>query len=524
MKKQIKTISAVPSKRLYLSIISDYGLNQAICELVDNALDAWVIAGRTRPVSIEITLDEKQQTILIVDNAGGVKPDEIKNVVAPGHTGTKTTDELIGIFGVGTKRAVVALAEDIKITTRYQKGGTCRVEISDEWLQEETWDLPVYEVDAIAEGSTRIDLSRLRIQITPDAISDLREHAGATYATFLAEKLVTISINTKPVTPILFENWAYPPEYAPRRYKGVIPTQDGKKVAVEVVAGLINESSPAAGEYGVYFYCNGRLIARGMKNHDVGFTAGLIGLPHPRVSLVRAIVRFNGDAQLMPWNSSKSWINTHHQVFLALQAWIINVLKDYAYISRTWVGEWPERVFKHSKGTIVEISVPSFPEAKKSYLPPLPRAILHFADVVEQLNHKISAKKPWVRGLYEGVIAADLIFKKKWEQKNRIALVLLDSTLEIAFKEYLVNDSGVVYSDSRLLDLFRNRSAVHSEIKKYVKLSPDIWKRIEYYYRLRCKLIHERASVGITDPQLEEYQRLTEVVLKKIHKLNFRSK
>ena len=38
MKKEVDTIDAVPSKRLFLSIIADYDLNRSICELIDNAL------------------------------------------------------------------------------------------------------------------------------------------------------------------------------------------------------------------------------------------------------------------------------------------------------------------------------------------------------------------------------------------------------------------------------------------------------------------------------------------------------
>jgi hypothetical protein len=56
-----------------------------------------------------------------------------------------------------------------------------------------------------------------------------------------------------------------------------------------------------------------------------------------------------------------------------------------------------------------------------------------------------------MKGLYEGVIADDLILKQKTlEQRNRIELIVLDSTLEITFKEYLVNESGVNYSDIQL--------------------------------------------------------------------------
>lgn len=524
MKKHIDTIDAVPSKRLYLSIISDYGLNQAVSELIDNALDAWVITGRSRPLNIAVTLDTDQQTILIVDDAGGIKKADIKNVIAPGHTGTKPDDETIGIFGVGTKRAVVALAQDIKIASRHKTEKTYQVEITDDWLAEETWELPVYEVDNISSATTKIELSRLRFKITADSVKELREHDGAAYALFLSEKNLSIRINSDGIMPVLFENWAFPPGYEPRKYTGTIQTQRGGKVQVEVVSGLSNESSPSTGEYGAYFYCNNRLVARALKNHDVGFTTGLIGLPHPRVSLARAIVKLRGNAQLMPWNSSKSSINTHNEVFVSLQSWLISVLKDYASISRTWVGDWPEKVFKHARGSIVDVEVKSFPEARDSYLPPLPRAIVHFGDIVQQLNHKVAAKKPWVRGLYESVIAADIIFRKKLEQKNRIALIVLDSALEIAFKEYLVNDSGIAYSDKRLFDLFKNRSDVHAEIKKYVKFFEETWGKIEYYYKLRCKLVHERASVGVTDEQVEKYKCLVEQVLKKLYKLNFTSK
>ena len=96
----------------------------------------------------------------------------------------------------------------------------------------------------------------------------------------------------------------------------------------------------------------------------------------------------------------------------------------------------------------------------------------------------------------------------------------MDSTLEIAFKEYLVNESGVTYSDAKLLALFSNRTQVQNEVKKYVTLKPETWKKIEHY-RLRCKLVHERASVGISDEQLRYFRDVVESVLRKICKLRF---
>ena len=72
-----------------------------------------------------------------------------------------------------------------------------------------------------------------------------------------------------------------------------------------------------------------------------------------------------------------------------------------------------------------------------------------------------------------------------------------------------------------ILQLFKNRSAVHSEIKKYpaAKIKLDTWKKIEHYYQLRCKLIHERGTVGISDAQIEDFRNVVEGVLKKLYKL-----
>jgi hypothetical protein len=260
---------------------------------------------------------------------------------------------------------------------------------------------------------------------------------------------------------------------------------------------------------------------RALKTFEVGFAKGLAGLPHPKVSLTRVLVFLNGDATAMPWNSSKSDISTKHEVFLALHNWLVQVVKSYASLSRIWMGDWPDKVFKYKAGSIEEVEIDDFPTAQKSFLPPLPKSRPRYGEVIEQKNRALVKRKPWTKGLYEGVIAADLIAKQKLEQKNRIALIVLDSTLEIAFKEYLVNESGTAYNDTKLLAIFGNRNTVHVEIKKYVTLPATLWKKIEHYYRLRNKLVHERASPGVDDAQLDDFRDVVERVLRKLYKLKF---
>lgn len=523
MKKEVDKLNATPSKRIFHSIIADFDLNRSVCELVDNGLDVWVRGKKARAISISITLDKTQQTITVEDDAGGLPKADLRYVVGPGETGTNPTDETIGIFGVGTKRAVVALAQDVKITTRFPKEQTYQIDFDDNWLKDDDWELPVYEVDPISEGKTIVELQKLRSPVTDEGISQLKEHLRATYAKFLTNQSVTLRLNGEALTPLFFENWAYPPGYPPQKYIGTLKTEDFGEIRVEALAGLTRESSPAAGEYGVYFYCNDRLIARALKTFDMGFTKGLAGLPHPKVSLTRVLVSLNGDARSMPWNSSKSDIGTRHEVFLALHAWLVQVVKDYASLSRIWMGDWPNKVFRHTTGVIKEVRVDDFPTVRKSFLPPLPKSRPRYGEIITQKNRGIAKKKPWTKGLYEGIIAADLISKQRLEQKNRIALIVLDSTLEIAFKEYLVNESGTPYSDTHLLQLFKNRQAVHGEIKKYpkVKIAAPTWTKIEHYYHLRCKLVHEKATAGITDGQIEDFRGVVETVLKKLYRLKF---
>lgn len=521
MKREVETISAVPSKRIFLSIIADYDLNKSICELIDNVLDIWTKDGRRSSVNISIELNQDQQTICVSDNAGGLKREELSFIVGPGQTSNIKTDETIGIFGVGTKRATVALSQDIKIITRYKKDKTYSVEFDDKWLKSDEWNLPVYEVDEVKEGTTIIELQKLRVKITDEEIYSLKRHLQGTYARFLHNNKLIIRVGHEKIRPIIFDNWAYPPNYPPHEYVGDLQIEDGGTVRVKILAGLTLESSPAGGEYGVYFYCNDRLITSGLKTYDVGFTKGLAGKAHPSVSLTRVVVGLEGEVQSMPWNSSKSGINPNHKVFQSLREWLVQIVKYYASLSRRWQGDWPDKVFQYSKGKVERLKIEKFLSVPKLYLPPLPASKPRYGDLLKKANKKIVQRKPWTKGLYEGVVAVNVISKQRLDEKNRICLILLDSTLEIGFKEFLVYDSGHRYSNRQLMDLFNNRLNVHNEVKRYFNLHDNLWTKIEHYYDLRCKLVHERATVGVTDSQIDDFRKLVEKVLKKLFQLKF---
>jgi hypothetical protein len=516
MKSQVDILDAVPAKGLFLSIIADYDLNKSICELVDNGFDVWTRAGRKKPININVELDVDENVIRVEDDAGGLKYSELRYIVSPGQSGSSSTDETIGIFGVGTKRAVVALARDIVIRTRYDENKTYQVEFDETWLADEDWALPVYAVSDINPGTTQVLLRSLRLKLNNDVVRQLCEHLEATYGKFVSQEGVTLKVNDEVVQPRFFEEWSFPPGYEPRHYSGQLRTPKDRIVQVDVTAGLSSESSPTAGAYGVYFYCNQRLVAPAMKSFDVGFTKGQAGLPHPKIALTKVIVSLQGDASEMPWNSSKSDISTKHHVFVALHDWLVTVVADYAQISRIWMGDWPDKVFAYPQGEIINIPIEEAIRARKSFLPDPPKSRPRLAERIATKNKQLSSTKPWVKGLYEGMVAANTIAKQPVGQANWFSFNLLHLTLISALKNYIVNESETTDSGQNLREVLRLTPKISDDLKKLVPLSEAIWIQVQNFARRREDLMYDHSTPSIPNYELNEIEQLLQAVLAKL--------
>jgi Histidine kinase-, DNA gyrase B-, and HSP90-like ATPase len=528
----LKTIDATPSKRIYHSVIADYDLKLAICELIDNAIDSWHRNGQKNQLEIKINFDDRQKTIKVEDNAGGIKESEIDMIITPGASKTSENDDTIGIFGVGSKRAAVHLSQFIRITSRYKNEKTILVQYDDEWLKLESWSLQIFQIPDITASTTIVELQRLRHDIFKKDFHDLSKHLSYVYSVFLKRNDMKLLVNDIHIKPKEFEDWSYPPECEPQKYVGSLDMDKGV-VQYEIVAGLTKSlrelETESNTEYGVYFYCNNRLIEKAVKSNEVGFVQGKAGSPHPDVQIVRVIVFIRGKSLLMPWNSSKSEINFKHPVFKELQNKIEEVTTRFAKFSRYYSsnGGWPDNVFKYQSGVVKVLSLNKEGVSIKSYLPPLPTTrIKKYDSVIKENNKELAYSKPWVIGLYEAIIAVDSINKLNLSQKNRIILILLDSTLEIGFKEYLAHEIGT-YADSRLQTIFGNRSNVHTEVKTHcgTKITLEQWKKIEFYYKIRCELIHKKAtSPTPNDDIINNFRELVEKVLKNLFDLDFRYK
>jgi anti-sigma regulatory factor (Ser/Thr protein kinase) len=524
MKKRLKTLDATPPKEIYRSIIVDYDLKLGVSELVDNALDIWTQKGSNDQLDIQIELDTNQQKITIIDNAGGIGEDNLLNFISPGRTGNTAKEETIGIFGVGSKRAVVALAQEIKVSSRKGNGKTISLEFNDNWLIDESWDIEAYEVDNIPSKTTQIELLGLRSKLDDDEIERLKDHLSSTYALFLKNGKLKILVNKAEVEGVEYDSsWSFPPDYPPQKFNFRIPVED-QYIKIEILGGLLSEKESGGGESGVYFYCNQRLIARALKDYEVGYSKGYAGQPHhPGAALGRVIVKLQGQAQFMPWNSSKSAINYKHKVFEALRESIMDVLKYFVSLSRRTQGDWPNQVYKFDKGMIEVKTISTPSEVSNLYNIPLPRQRKRYDEKLLEKNKTIGKRKPWTVGLYEAIGLVDFIISKKgFSQRNRFALIMLDSNLEIALKEYLVNESGI--GMSKFNSIVGNRTSVIAEVQNKLgatTIDSNDWQRINYYYLIRNNLVHQRTTAAVSDTEVIEFRELVEKVLKELFGLKF---
>lgn len=526
MKKNQNSISAIPSKRLYQSIIADYSQELAICELVDNSIDLWTKEGKISHLNIEIEIDEAQQTIRVKDNAGGIKETDIKLLIAPGFSSNTSDDQTIGVFGVGSKRAVVALSQEIKIKTRFKKEKTFIIEYDDHWIQTEDWNIDYYEdtVD-IEPDCTIIELTKLRAVVDATFIKNLNDHLGATYAKFLKHGKLKISINDKQTNGINFDlNWSYPPNYEPQDFKFPIEINKNEIVEVEILGGLTSKEQVGDGEYGVYFYCNDRLVLRADKSYEMGFASGIAGVPHPSLNPMRIFIYLKGNPERMPWNSSKSGINYKSKIFQSIRQRIITIVTYYAKLSRSFSSN-SENIYRYTEGKIIEHKIDEKVPIKLYALPTQEKKPT-YNNIIKDKNKKIAASKPWVVGLYEGIILADNLINSNFENKNRFALIIIDSTLEIGLKEYLVHvmaKKTPAIGKSALNQLLENRTQLEARLKIDLKgkVSNNDWTLINYYYKMRCNLIHQSASTDVKTSDIEKHRLIVEKVLSVLFKLEF---
>jgi len=511
----IEEMDVTPDKKILQSISSDIDLKKGILELVDNAIDEWRLRGRPN-LNVELTLNVSNKSLSYGDNAGGIKEENLNMVIQPGGTIRRPEEISIGEFGIGLKRAIVALSKEAEVITRFESNGTFKIIVDDSWITSKSWKIPKYKTDPIQPGSTIINFNRIKFDLNLDILSEVKRLLSETYC-YQLSKNFTLLLNGENVEPTIFCNWAFPPyDRHPRTYKTFISV-DGRKVMVDVTIGLMLESSQT-GEYGFDIFCNDRLILKNYKNPEIGFMTGLLGYPHPAIARFKGIVRISGANMDMPWNSTKSGIDFSNPIVSPLKTKLLKLAKPYVQLSRRLTGDSQQQIAPYKSGNIETVDLTSHEELllTPNNIPQLPPGKKSQAEVLLNQNKLQIKKFPWTRALIENIYVVDLILTKfKLENKNRFALLLLDTCLEVAFRDYLFRVLGLKFTKEQQRQL--SRENLQATVKSKANLSDDIWKSINFFYDLRCSLYHETASPEVTDSDIENFRELVATVLHELH-------
>jgi hypothetical protein len=172
-----------------------------------------------------------------------------------------------------------------------------------------------------------------------------------------------------------------------------------------------------------------------------------------------------------------------------------------------------------------QVKAEDIKSGKRLNLPPLPRVNKPRSEHLKTRNKKETKNKPWTLGLVEAMAAVDVITRQKLETKNRVALILLDSNFEIALKEHIVHRVDLFppaqFTDAKIQQLFQKRHEVINTVVQQTPIASTLLNKARHYYGLRNKLIHERATVDVTDTDIENYKSTIQEVLTILFGLKF---
>ena len=311
-------VKVSPTKAFFVNMITrDITLEDCILDLIDNSVDgAWKNEG-SRPTglaenvnlsayNISITADKNQ--FIIVDNCGGMSlEDAVEYSFSFGRREDTPLDEYsIGVYGIGMKRAVFKLGQEIliKSTTKEENGKKIGFEVPidvTKWLiiQEGPWDFDLHASEPRPEDGVVISVSQLTDSTknafgNPTFIEQLRRTIARDYSLHLNQGL-TIEVNGKKV-----EGWNITFKsgegFEPARFN-YADDIDGGQVKIEIIGGMADvppdsldpsEKGESRDPYGWYIICNGRVVLAADKTEISGWSdvwqkwhpqyAGFIGL------------------------------------------------------------------------------------------------------------------------------------------------------------------------------------------------------------------------------------------------------
>ena len=322
----MKNADATPTKDFFVRMITkDISLEDCLLDLVDNCLDGArrkIVAKDGDGKMIEsyeqfhTKLFIASEEFRIEDNCGGISIDDaIDYAFHFGRRPDTPTDEdfSIGLYGIGMKRAILKIGNNIEIhSSTDQEAFRCVIDVND-WLQHDRWEFDMYDATQIEGTGTVIRIENLNNGIAQEFadttfVNHLTRIVARDYSRFI-EKGFKISINGEAVKGHQYAVKAGE-EFQP--FRKTYEDEDG--VQVDILAGMAapppdsNEPSNRVetSYYGWFVFCNDRVVLAANKTDRTVWGDEEFAIWHPQYNGFMGMVLFHGsDPNRLPWTTTK---------------------------------------------------------------------------------------------------------------------------------------------------------------------------------------------------------------------------
>ena len=358
-----ETVDATSVKSFFIEMLTrDIDLVDAILDLLDNCVDGILrqkgkSSGKTpyKGFKAEIKFDEN--SFSISDNCGGI-PWELHGYAFRMGNARDNKDSnlpMIGVYGIGMKRAIFKIGKRCLISTRNQED-CYEVEITPKWIEDpDKWELPVSESSRPdKEDGTTIVIDELNEGITTHFRErkelfalELTEKVKTHYA-FILGKGFEVQINGKPVeakpTRMVFNDKIKPYIYQTE--------SDGVKVFLSVgfIRSIPSQEDVNAEQEkrryssmdaGWTVICNDRAVLYCDRSELTGW--GEAGVPryHTQFIAISGIVEFkSNDAAKLPTTTTKRGIDASSTLYLQVK----NKMREGMQIFTNYTNKWKDNV------------------------------------------------------------------------------------------------------------------------------------------------------------------------------------
>jgi len=361
--------NALPTKRFFLdNFIKDIGLEDAILDLADNSVDS-ILRTYGIEISPDLLIDQNFQVpedlpeppliriqlsedrFEIEDFGGGIEYDDAREIVFRFGRPEEYIKGLLGIYGIGLKRAVFKLGNNIEVESRTPKSGfrvTFRV---DEWAtDEDDWTFPMVRIDnadSLEESGTRIVVTELndgvKLRINEGGFYKiLADELAETYSLFI-DRFLTIELNDEEISaaplPIGISDELVPGH----------ENYSWDAVNLELFAGLAKRINGkwSAARAGWYVLCNGRVVVSANKEKLTGWgSVGPAFQPKHR-GFVGIAFFFSDDPTKLPWDTTKRGLDVESRVYQLARKEMATLAKPVlSFLNSMYPSEDLEEIFE----------------------------------------------------------------------------------------------------------------------------------------------------------------------------------